>query len=97
RSHLRHGHVNVLVAAPHNVEKQIGIALLMGRLGAIALGIGHCSADHDVSGLRSFEKAEEALVIFAAVLAVDIEGHGMAAANGVESDATLEASAGAAA
>ena len=79
------------------MEKQIGIALLMGRLGAIALGIGHCSADHDVGRLRSLKKSEEALVIVAALLVVDIEGHGMAAANGVESDATLEASAGAAA
>ena len=74
-----------------------GIALLVRRLGAVALGVGHCPADHDTGRLRPLEKSEKALVIFAAVLAVDIERHRMAAADGVKPDAALKASAGAAA
>ena len=42
-----------------------------------------------------FEEGEKALVIVGAVLAVDVEGHRMAGADGVEADAALEAGAGA--
>ena len=48
-----------------------------------------------LAALRALEKSEEALVIFAAVLGVDIERHRMAAADGVKPDAALKAGAGA--
>ena len=44
-----------------------GIALLMRRLGAVTLRIGHGAADDDIGGLRPLEESEEALVIVGAV------------------------------
>ena len=41
------------------------------------------------------EKSEKALVVVGAVLGVDVEGHRMAGADGIEPDAALEAGAGA--
>ncbi len=69
----------------------------MRRFGAVALGIGHGAADHHIGGLRALEEGEEALVIIGAVLGVDVEGHGVAGADGVETDAALKAGSGAAA
>jgi hypothetical protein len=48
------------------------------RLRAVALGIGHRAADHDIRGLRAGEEGEEAFVIVGAVRRIDVEGHRMA-------------------
>ena len=95
--HLRAGDIDAFVVAPRHVQEQVDIALLMRRLGAVALRIGHGAADDDIGGLRALEEGEKAPVIIGAVLGVDIEGHGMAGADGIEPDAALKAGAGAAA
>ena len=69
----------------------------MRRLRAVALGIGHGAADHDIGRLRPLEEGKKALVIIGAGFGVDIEGHRMAGADCVEPDAALKAGAGAAA
>ena len=93
--HLGAGDVDALVVALGHVQEQVGVALLVRRLGAVALRIGHGAADDDVGRLRALEEGEEALVIVGALLGVDVEGHRMAGADGVEPDAALEAGAGA--
>ena len=50
--HLGAGDVNAFVVALDHMQEQIGIALLVRRLGAVALRIGHGAADHDIGGLR---------------------------------------------
>jgi len=93
--HLGAGDVDAFIVAPHHMQEKIEIGLLVRRLGAVALGIGHGAADHHVGGLRALEKCQEAPVIIGAVLGIDVEGHRMAGADGIEPDAALEARAGA--
>ena len=93
--HLGAGHVDAVLVAAHHVQEQVGIGLLVRRLGAVALGIGHRAADDDVGGLRAPQEGQKPLVIIGAGLGVDVEGHRMAGADGVEADATLKAGAGA--
>src|SRR5262252_3777299 len=68
----------------------------MRWFGALALRVCHGAADHDVRRLRALKEREKALVIFSPVLGIDIEGHRMTGADGVEPNTTLKTGAGAA-
>ena len=93
--HLGAGNINAFVVALDHAQEEVGIALLVRRLGAVALRVGHGAADDDIGGLRAPQEGEKALVVVGAVFGVDVEGDRMAGADGVEPDAALEAGAGA--
>ena len=57
--HLGAGNVDAVFVAAHDVQEQVEVALLVRRLGAIALGIGHGAADDDVGALRALEEFRE--------------------------------------
>ena len=65
--HLGARDVDAFVVAPHHMQEQIGIALLMRRLGTVAFRIGHGAADDDIRRLRALEESEKAPVIIGAV------------------------------
>ena len=93
--HLGAGDGDAFVVALDHVQEQVEVGLLVRRLGAVAFRVGHGAADDDVGRLRALEEGKEALVVIGAALGIDVEGHRMAGADGVQADAALEAGAGA--
>ena len=81
-------------AALHNVDEHVGIGLVMGSLGAVALGVGHGAVHGQVVVLDHGQELLEVLMIAGAVLLVHFEGGGEHGVEGVHAHAALEAGSG---
>ena len=86
--------VDALRRAPADAHEQVGVGLLVGRLAAVALEVGHGAADDEVAPLHGRDEADEARVVGRAVLLVDLEGDRVQRVDRVHADAALEAGAG---
>ena len=73
------------------MDVHIRVGLLVRRLGAVALGIGHGAVHRQVVVLHVDEELLEVLVIACAVLLVDLIGGGVHGVEGVHTHAALEA------
>ena len=62
--------------ALHNMDVHVGISLLAGGLGTVALGVGHSAVHGEVIVLNVGQELLEVLVIVGAVLLVDLIGGG---------------------
>ena len=80
--------------ALHNMDVHIGISLLAGGLGTVALGVGHSTVHGEVIVLNVGQELLEVLVIVGAVLLVDLIGGGEDGVKGVHAHAALEAGSG---
>lgn len=85
---------NAVVAAFHHVDVHIRVGLLMGCLGAVALGVGHGAVHGQIVVLHVDEEFLEVLVIACAALLVDLIGGGVHGVEGVHAHAALEAGGG---
>ena len=83
-----------VVATLDDMHEHVGIGLLGGPLAAIALDVGHGSADHQVLSLHLGQPVPEPLVIVGAVGGVDVVGDRVPRVDGIHADAPLEAGAG---
>ena len=81
-------------AALHDMDVHVGVRLLAGRLGAVALGVGHGAVHGQVVVLDVGQELLEVLVVVGAVLLVDLEGGGEHGVEGVHAHAALEAGSG---
>ena len=88
-------HHHAVGASLDDSQEHVFLLLLVRGLAAIALGIRHRAADHEVLSLHVLHEFVEALVIVAARRAIDIEGHRIQGVDRVHPDAALEAGAGA--
>jgi hypothetical protein len=77
--------------APHHAQEEIGVGLFMRRAAAIALGVGHGSADDKVLPLHAFDKVDEARVIGGSERPIDLEGDRIEGVDGVHAYAALKA------
>ena len=71
---LRSANDDAVVTTLNDMHEHVGIGLLGGALAAIALDVGHGSADDEVLSLHLRQPALEALVVFGAVGGVDVVG-----------------------
>ena len=78
----------------HNVDVHVGIGLVMGSLGAVALGVGHGAVHGEVVVLHHGQELLEVLVIVGAVLLVHLKGGGEHRVERVHAHAALEAAGG---
>ena len=76
-------------AALHHPQEQIGVFLLMGSLGAVALGIGHGTVHRQVVLLDIGSKFIEVLMVAGAVLLVSLIGGGVDGVEGVHTHTPL--------
>jgi hypothetical protein len=74
--------------------EQVGVVLVGRALAAVALGVGHRPADHEVLRLHGLDERQQARVVAGAVLPVDRPGRGVQRVDRVHADAALEAGAG---
>jgi hypothetical protein len=79
----------------HHVHEQVLVLLLVGRLAAVALDIGHRAAEHEILLLHLLHEVAEARVVLRAVRLVHVERHGEQRIGGVHADAALKARPGA--
>ncbi len=85
---------HAVLGAPGDVHEQVGVGLLVRRLAAVALDVGHRAADHEVLALHVGEEALQPRVVRRAVLLVDLERHRVQRVEGVHAHAALKAGAG---
>lgn len=91
-----------LTAADHDavrtalldVHVQVGVHLLGGTLGAVTLHVGLAAVGHDIVIVIPGQVLLEPLVIFGAVLLVDLIGGNIQGVDGVAAHAALDAAAG---
>ena len=86
--------IDPFVGAPRDVHEQVGIRLLVRRLGAIALDVRHRPADHVAAALHARHELEKAHVVRGAVRLVDLESHRVKGVDRIHADAALEAGSG---
>ncbi len=60
------------------MDVEVGILLLMRRLRAVALDVGHGAADDLIAALDAGKKGFQTLVVGGAMPLVDLAGDGMA-------------------
>ena len=85
---------DTVVPALHHMDVHIRVGLLVGCLGAVALGVGHGAVHRQVVVLDVDEEVLEVLVVVGAVLLVDLVGGGVDGVEGVHAHAALEAAGG---
>mmetsp|Transcript_15520 Transcript_15520/g.32802 ORF Transcript_15520/g.32802 Transcript_15520/m.32802 type:complete len:560 (+) Transcript_15520:206-1885(+) len=94
--HLRAAQRHAAVGPPlAHVNEEVRILLLARVKVAIALRVRHGTADHAVHGLGRRHELLEAIVVGGTVLLVDVISCSPHRVQGVHTDATLEATAGA--
>jgi len=81
-------------AALHHMDVHIRVGLVMGGLGAVALGVGHGPVHRQVVILDVDQEFFEILMVMGAVLLVDLIGGGIHGVEGVHAHAALEAGGG---
>ena len=74
-----------------HAQEEVGILLVVGSLGAVALGVGHGAVYGEILILHHDQELLEILVVVRAVLLVDLVGGGVDGVEGVHADAALEA------
>mmetsp|Transcript_63948 Transcript_63948/g.169949 ORF Transcript_63948/g.169949 Transcript_63948/m.169949 type:complete len:212 (-) Transcript_63948:62-697(-) len=82
----------VLPPSSH-AHEEVRIVLLRRALHAVALGVGHCAAQHDVACLRHPHEVLKAEMVLRAVLLVDVESGGPCGIESVHTDTALETAA----
>ena len=78
-----------------DAHEQVRIVLLVRRLAAVALGVGHRAADHEVLALHVLDEVDEALVVLGVFRLIDVVGDREQRVDRVHADAALKARAGA--
>ena len=63
---LRAGDVNAVGGALHDMQEQVGVGLLGGGLGTVALDVGHRAVDRKVLFLHAGEELDEILMVLGA-------------------------------
>ena len=81
-------------AALHHVDIHIGISLLAGSLGPVALGVGHGAVHRQVVVLDELQEVDKVLMILSVILLVDLIGGGEDGVESVHAYAALEAGSG---
>ena len=81
-------------AALHHMHVHVGIGLIVGGLGAVALGVGHGAVHGEVVVLHHGQELLEVLMIVGAVLLVHLKGGGEHRVERVHAHAALEAAGG---
>ena len=87
-------HHNAVRAPLHHMHVHVGISLLAGGLGPVALGVRHGAVHGQVVVLHIGQELLEVLVIVGAVLLVDLVSGGEHGVEGVHAHAALEAGSG---
>ena len=82
---------DAVLTALDDMDIHVGIGLLAGSLGAVALGVGHGAVHGQVVVLNEGQELLEVLVIVGAVLLVDLIGGGEHGVEGIHAHAALEA------
>ena len=85
---------NAAGAALHHMDVHIRVGLVMGGLGAVALGVGHGTVHRQVVVLNIHQELLEVLMVMGAVLLVDLIGGRENGVEGVHAHAALEAGGG---
>ena len=85
---------DAVLAALDDMDIHVGVGLLAGSLGAVALGVGHGAVHGQVVVLNEGQELLEVLVIVGAVLLVDLIGGGEHGVEGIHAHAALEAGSG---
>ena len=82
--------VNPLRRAAADVEVQIGVSLLGGRLAPVAFGVGHGSADDVVVHLHLLDELLESRMVRSGIFLIDLVSHRVQRIERVHPDAALE-------
>ena len=85
---------DTILTALHDMDIHVGISLLAGGLGTVALGVGHGAVDGQVVVLNEGQELLEVLMIVGAILLVNLVGGREDSVEGVHTDAALEAGSG---
>ena len=87
-------HHDAVGPALHHPQEQVGVLLLVGGLGAVALDVGHGAVHGQVPFLDIGHEFFEVFKVMGAVFFVDLKGGGIDGVEGVHAHAALEARGG---
>jgi hypothetical protein len=85
---------NTVRAALDHAQEEVGVLLVVGSLGAVALGVGHGAVHGEVLVLHHNQELLEILVVMRAILLIDLIGGGVDGIESVHTDTALEAAGG---